>query len=250
MFLALFWGAVAGGAVLIGALLGIYVKAPPRLIGAVMAFGAGVLISAVAFGLTREAFDRGGVTSVTVGLALGALAFFGGDWVLDHHGGHDRKRSGGQKGASGQSGGQSGGGMALALGALLDGIPESAAIGITLLGGGSVGVAVVAAVFLSNVPEGWSSSAGMHKSGRSTKYILLLWLGVTVASAVSSLLGYVVLGQASDVVIGGVQAFAAGAIITMLADTMMPEAYERGGPTTGLVTALGFTLSFLLSQAG
>lgn len=250
MFLALFWGAVAGGAVLIGALLGIYVKAPPRLIGAVMAFGAGVLISAVAFGLTREAFDRGGVTSVTVGLALGALAFFGGDWVLDHHGGHDRKRSGGQKGASGKAGGQSAGGMALALGALLDGIPESAAIGITLLGGGSVGVAVVAAVFLSNVPEGWSSSAGMHKSGRSTKYILLLWLGVTVASAVSSLLGYVVLGQASDVVIGGVQAFAAGAIITMLADTMKPEPYERGGPTTGLVTALGFTLSFLLSQAG
>lgn len=250
MFLALFWGAVAGGAVLIGALLGIYVKAPARLIGAVMAFGAGVLISAVAFGLTREAFDRGGVASVTVGLALGALAFFAGDWILDHHGGHDRKRSGGQKGASAKAGGQSSGGMALALGALLDGIPESAAIGITLLGGGSVGVAVVAAVFLSNVPEGWSSSAGMHKSGRSTKYILLLWLGVTIASAVSSLLGYVVLGQTSDVVIGGVQAFAAGAIITMLADTMMPEAYERGGPTTGLVTALGFALSFLLSQAG
>jgi len=135
-----------------------------------------------------------------------------------------------QKGASGKAGGQSSGGMALALGALLVGIPESAAIGITLLGGGSVGVAVVAAVFLSNVPEGWSSSAGMHKRGRSTKYILLLWLGVTIASAVSSLLGYVVLGQTSDVVIGGVQAFAAGAIITMLADTMMPEAYERGGP--------------------
>lgn len=252
---ALLWGAVAGGAVLLGALAGIYLKASARLIGAVMAFGAGVLISAVAFSLTREAFDRGGATAVTVGLALGALSFFAGDWFLDHHGGRDRKRSDGQKTASDKAGGTSktggdgGGGMALALGALLDGIPESAAIGITLLGGGSVGIPVVAAVFLSNVPEGWSSSAGMRKSGKSTRYILTLWLAVTAAAAISSLLGYVVLGQAPDVVVGGVQAFAAGAIITMLADTMMPEAFERGGPTTGLVTALGFTLSFLLSRA-
>lgn len=183
-----------------------------------------------------------------MGLALGALAFFGGDWILDHHGGRDRKRSGGQKGAHGKAGGGSGGGMALALGALLDGIPESAAIGITLLGGGSIGIPMVAAVFLSNVPEGWSSSAGMRKSGKSTRYILTLWLTVTAAAAISSLLGYVLLGLAPDVVVGGVQAFAAGAIITMLADTMMPEAYERGGPTIGLVTALGFTLSFLLSR--
>ncbi|MGI8433438.1 MAG: ZIP family metal transporter [Nocardioidaceae bacterium] len=242
---ALLWGAVAGGAVLLGAIAGIYLKDSSRLIGAVMAFGAGVLISAMAFSLTREAFDKGGAVAVTVGLALGALTFFAGDWVLNHHGGRDRKRSGDQQAAQAKAGG---GGMALALGALLDGIPESAAIGITLLDGGSVGIPVVAAVFLSNVPEGWSSSAGMRKSGRSTRSILSLWLAVTVAAAIASLLGYVVLGQASDVVVGGVQAFAAGAIITMLADTMMPEAYKRGGPTTGLVTALGFTLSFLLSR--
>lgn len=252
MWWALFWGGVAGGAVLLGALAGVYLNVSSRVIGVVMAFGAGVLISALAFSLTREAFDRGGAVSVTAGLALGALTFFGGDWVLDHHGGRNRKRSGGQQGAQGKAGGSSGGeggGLALALGALLDGIPESAAIGITLLGGGSVGIAVVAAVFLSNVPEGWSSSAGMRKSGKSARYILLLWLAVTAAAAIASFLGYVVVGQAPDVVIGGVQAFAAGAIITMLADTMMPEAYEQGGPTIGLVTALGFTLSFLLSRA-
>ena len=245
MWWALLWGGVAGGAVLLGALAGIYLTVSAKVIGVVMAFGAGVLISAMAFSLTREAFDKGGALAVTVGLALGALAFFGGDWILDHHGGRDRKRSGGQKGAHGKAGG-SGGGMALALGALLDGIPESAAIGITLLGGGSIGIPMVAAVFLSNVPEGWSSSAGMRKSGKSTRYILTLWLAVTAAAAISSLLGYVLLGLAPDVVVGGVQAFAAGAIITMLADTMMPEAYKRGGPTIGLVTALGFTLSFLL----
>ncbi len=248
MWWALLWGGVAGGAVLLGALAGIYLKVSAGVIGVVMAFGAGVLISAMAFSLTREAFDKGGALAVTVGLALGALAFFGGDWILDHHGGRDRKRSGGQKEAHGKAGGGSGGGMALALGALLDGIPESAAIGITLLGGGSIGIPMVAAVFLSNVPEGWSSSAGMRKSGKSIRYILTLWLAVTAAAAISSLLGYVLLGLAPDVVVGGVQAFAAGAIITMLADTMMPEAYERGGPMIGLVTALGFTLSFLLSR--
>jgi len=248
MWWALLWGGVAGGAVLLGALAGIHLTVSAKVIGVVMAFGAGVLISAMAFSLTREAFDKGGALAVTVGLALGALAFFGGDWILDHHGGRDRKRSGGQKGAHGKAGGGSSGGMALALGALLDGIPESAAIGITLLGGGSIGIPMVAAVFLSNVPEGWSSSAGMCKSGKSTRYILTLWLAVTAAAGISSLLGYVVLGLAPDVVVGGVQAFAAGAIITMLADTMMPEAYERGGPMIGLVTALGFTLSFLLSR--
>jgi ZIP family zinc transporter len=140
MWWALLWGGVAGGAVLLGALAGIHLKVSAKLIGVVMAFGAGVLISAMAFSLTREAFDKGGALAVTVGLALGALAFFGGDWILDHHGGRDRKRSGGQKGAHGKAGDGSGGGMALALGALLDGIPESAAIGITLLGGGSIGI--------------------------------------------------------------------------------------------------------------
>jgi len=249
MWWALLWGGVAGGAVLLGALAGIYLKASAEVIGVVMAFGAGVLVSALAFSLTREAFDKGGALPVGVGLGLGALAFFGGDWFLDHHGAKDRKRSGGQKGGGGKhAGGGSGGGMALALGALLDGIPESAAIGITLLGGGSVGVPMVAAVFMSNVPEGWSSSAGMRKSGKSVRYILTLWLAVTAVAAISSLLGYVLLGHASNVLVAGVQAFAAGAIITMLADTMMPEAFERGGPMIGLVTALGFTLSFLLSQ--
>ena len=243
MWWALLWGGVAGGASLLGAAAGIRFKASPRLIGAIMAFGAGVLISALAFSLTREAFDRGGALAVTVGLALGALTFFAGDWYLDHHGGRNRKRSHGQPSDAPGSDG-----FALALGALLDGIPESAAIGITLLGGGAVGLPMVTAVFLSNIPEGWSSAAGMRKSGRSKRYIMSLWLAVTLASAVSSLLGYVLLGYASPVLIGGVQAFAAGAIITMLADTMMPEAYEQGGPVTGLLTALGFTLSFLVSQ--
>lgn len=97
-------------------------------------------------------------------------------------------------------------------------------------------------------PQG-RHGVGHRKGGKSTRYILLLWVSVTVAAALASLVGYVALGQAPGVVIGGVEAFAAGAIITMLADTMMPEAYEKGGPTIGVVTAVGFIVSFLLSRA-
>ena len=137
--------------------------------------------------------------------------------------------------------------MAIALGALLDGIPESAVIGITLLGGGAVDAAVVAAVFLSNVPEGLSSAADMRRAGRPVRFILALWLGVTAVSVLAATLGYGLLGSASPGTIGVIQAFAAGAIITMLVSTMIPEAHEGGGALVGLVTALGFALAFGLS---
>ncbi|UYM04887.1 ZIP family metal transporter [Solicola gregarius] len=253
MLEATFWGLFGGGALLVGALLGLYVRASPRVIAAVMALGAGVLISAVAFDLTAEAYDAGGATSVVVGMALGSCTYYAGDRILVARGAHDRKRSRGQRPAecsSGTPSASAGGGAALALGALLDGIPESAAIGLSLLGGGGVGVAMVAAVFLSNIPEGWSSAAGMRHDGRTPGSILGLWAGIVLASGVSALLGYVVLDAADPVLIGGVQAFAAGAIITMLADTMVPEAYEEGGDAVGLITALGFTLAFLIDKVG
>ena len=139
--------------------------------------------------------------------------------------------------------------MALVLGALLDGIPESAAIGVSLLGGAGIGVPVVAAVFMSNIPESLSASAGLKRTGRSTGYVLWLWTAVLVASTVAAALGYVLLDGADPSVIAFIQSFAAGAILTMLADTMVPEAVEHAGALVGLMTALGFVVAFLLSMA-
>ena len=236
-----FWGLVGGLALVLGALAGVVREVPAKVIGGVMAFGAGVLISALAFELTAEAFDAAGGREVVLGLLGGALAFYLGDRLLDSRGGVDRKRSGGQQAGSAAQG--------LVLGALLDGIPESVAIGVSLVDGGTVGVAIVAAVFLSNVPEGMSAATGLVKAGRSPRWVLGLWAVVAAVSGLASLLGYLVLGDASASVVAVIQAFAAGAILTMLADTMMPEAYANRGRSVGLITTLGFVLAFLLSQA-
>jgi ZIP family zinc transporter len=241
MFEAAFWGFVGGAALLIGAVAGIYLPASKRLIGLIMAFGSGVLISALTFELMREAYDTAGATAAVLGLLAGSLVFFCGDWLIDRRGGNRRKSPNGPQAGAGAT--------ALVLGALLDGIPESAAIGVSLIGGGGVGVAVVAAVFLSNIPESLSASAGMKATGRSTRYILGLWLAVTLASTVAAALGFGVLSGADPAVTAAIQAFAAGAILTMLADTMVPEAVEHAGALVGLLTVIGFAAAFLLSGA-
>jgi zinc transporter, ZIP family len=236
---ATFWGFVGGFALIVGAVAGLILPASQRVIGLVMGFGAGVLISAVAFELTSGAYDTGGTDAVAIGLAAGAVSFYVGDAIIDHRGGDGRKRSGGE-----QAGGSAG---ALVLGAMMDGIPESVAIGVSLLGGNGVGIAVVAAVFLSNVPESLSAATGLQRAGHSRRWILGLWLGVAVVSAAAAGIGYAALGDASPDLLAFIQAFAAGAILTMLADTMMPEGFEHGGRTVGLVTVLGFALAFFLS---
>jgi ZIP family zinc transporter len=238
---AAFWGFVGGGALLIGAVAGIWLPVSNRVVGLVMAFGAGVLVRALAFELTREAYEESGGVAVVLGLLAGSAVFFAGDWFIDQRGGHRRKSpKGPQEGA---------GAMALVLGALLDGIPESAAIGVSLIGGGSVGVAVVAAVFLSNVPESLSASSGMRAGGRSVRSIMTMWLAVTAASTVAAALGYGLLAGADPALIAVIQAFAAGAILTMLADTMLPEAVEHAGQFVGVLTVIGFAAAFLLSAA-
>ena len=237
---AAFWGFVGGVALLIGALIGIYGGASRSVIAGVMALGAGVLVSSLAFELMDEAYRAGGFDAALLRLLLGAVTFFLADREVGRRGGRHRKRSGDQQ--------QSGSATAIAIGALMDGIPESAAIGVSLIGGGKIGAALVAAVFLSNVPEGLSSAAGAKRAGRSTTRILALWGAVALASAVAALLGYLFLAGASGNTIAAIQAFAAGAILTMLASTMMPEAYGEGGAVVGVVTSVGFLLAFILSH--
>ena len=238
---AAFWGFIGGAALIVGAVVGLRFAMSRRWIGLIMGFGAGVLISALAFDLTEEAFERAGGDAVTLGLAAGSLTFFAGDWLLDRRGGEDRKRSTGAQ-ADGNP-------LAIVLGALLDGIPESVAVGVSLLAGKGVGVAVVVAVFLSNIPESLSAATGLRTAGHSPRWILGLWSAVAGVSALAAALGYALLGDASPSAVGVIQAFAGGAILTMLADTMLPEATESGGSVVGLATVLGFTLAFLLSHA-
>jgi ZIP family zinc transporter len=234
------WGFVGGVSLLIEALIGLYAGASQWIIAIVMAIGAGVLVSSVAFELMDEAYKTGGLDAASIGLLLGAVAYFAADQVGSRRGAKHRKRSQGQ-----QAGGS---GTAITIGALMDGIPESVAIGVSLIGGGAVGFVMVIAVFLSNVPEGLSAAAGMKKAGRSAAHILGLWGAVVLVSAVSALFGYLFLAGASGNVIAAIQAFAAGAFLTMLASTMMPEAYEEGGTVVGLVTVIGFLVAFVLSR--
>jgi ZIP family zinc transporter len=246
---AFVWGGIAASSLLIGGLLVMWRPVSQRTLGLVMGFGAGVLISAVAFELAAEAVQRVGSSddgwlAVGGGLMVGALAYSAGDWWIDRLGGGDRKRS--QQEAGGSA-------LALTLGIVLDGIPESVTIGLSLLAGESVSVAMLVAVFLSNLPESMAATTGFERSGRSRRWTIGLWLLIVVVSALSSLAGYGLFDTASDTVVAGMLAFAAGAVLTMLADTMMPEAFAYGGKAVGLLTTLGFGVALaivVLEDAG
>jgi ZIP family zinc transporter len=183
------WGLLAGSALLVGAGVGYYLGVPRRWVAAIMAFGSGVLISALSFELMDAAYRRGGLGSSGVGFVAGAAVYTAANWVLDQYGAKHRKRSGRQQPSEEQ---QPGSGLAIAVGALLDGIPESVVIGLSLLGGGAVGWVAVIAIFLSNIPEGLSSSVGMRKAGRSPLYVFGIWTAIAVLSGLASLLGYAV----------------------------------------------------------
>ena len=240
MSAAFAWGFLAASSLILGGLIALRLPISKFALGIIMAFGAGVLISAVAYDLVQEAFETSaGSGGVALGLLAGAGTFFAGDTALDHFGGDNRKRSSGAQAA--------GSPLALVLGIVLDGIPESIVLGISLLGGGGVAVAVVVAVFLSNLPEAIAATTGLKASGWRPARIMGLWLVVALVSAMSAVAGYALLDGAAPRTIAFVNAFAGGAILTMLADTMMPEAFEHGGKLVGLFTTLGFLTAFLLT---
>ncbi len=237
------WGLLAGSALLIGAAIGYFARVPPRVIAAIMAFGAGVLISALSFDLMDEAFRQGGFAPTAVGFLGGAIVYTATNRVLTSFGAKHRKRSSGCQAEGGN-------GAALAVGALMDGIPESIVIGLSLLKGGAVSTVAVAAIFLSNIPEGLSSAAGMKRAGRSARYIFAIWGGIACASGVAALAGYTVFQHFSPQVVAATTAVAAGAILAMLVDTMIPEAFEQTHDYAGLITVGGFLAAFALSKLG
>jgi len=234
------WGFLGASSLILGGAAALTWRIPQRALGLVMAFGSGVLISAVAFELVDEAYNttgqKGGVAG---GLAAGCAVFFVGDWLIDRRGGADRKNSSGKQ-ASGSP-------LAIVLGIVLDGIPESIVLGLTIVTGGAVSAAYLAAVFISNVPEAFAASTGLAMAGWRKIRIVGLWVLVALVSGLSSLFGFSVFDTAGPTTVAFVLSFAAGAILTMLADTMMPEAFEHGGKLVGVATTLGFGVAFAIS---
>jgi zinc transporter, ZIP family len=233
------WGLIAASSLVIGAALTFWLKPGRQLIGLIMAFGAGTLIAAIAYDLVEDAAASGRTLALAAGLALGAVTFFAGDWWVDRAGGKHRKRSSGAQ-VQGTS-------LGIFIGTLLDGIPESFILGASLLSGSGVSITFLAAVFISNLPEAMAATIGLTAAGWSKRRIIGIWLAVVVVAAIAAASGYLLSSLRSlDGVLA--QAFAAGALLTMLADTMMPEAFENGGKPVGLLTVLGFAVAFALSQ--
>jgi ZIP family zinc transporter len=225
---ALGWGALAASSLVIGALLGVARDWPDRWVGLVLAFGAGALVSSVSFELAEEGINVGGGVPVGIGLAVGAFTYWALDQALD-------RRSG------------SAAGTALALGAFLDGIPEQLVLGIGLATGGEVSIALLVAIFVSNLPEAIGSASQMHDAKRSPATIRRLWLVVAAVCLLATVAGYALADSASEHLQAGIDGFAAGALLVRLVDSMIPEAARKAGSTAGLVTTLGFAVAAGLS---
>ncbi len=241
-----FWGWLAGAALLIGAVLGWFARLPLRITASVMAFGSGVLLSALSFDLMDDARAHGGMWATGTGFLAGAALFTGINALLSHRGAKHRKRAGGPQPSEAD---QPGSGLAIAVGALLDGIPESIVIGTSMLAGKGVSLVAVIAIFLSNLPEGLSSSIGMKKAKRSPAYVFGLWAAIAFVSGLASVLGFVAFRNVAPEIVSAVTATAAGAILAMLIDTMIPEAFEDSHSLAGLVAVGGFLCAFALSKS-
>jgi zinc transporter, ZIP family len=257
MATALLYGSLASSSFVIGVLLGLFTSPPRRLVAGIIGFGAGVLVSALTFDLMREAFDTGGAVYAIGGFLIGAVIYVAADVVLERMAAKSPKRTGRDptdvvpdaQERSESPRAATVAGTALLVGAVIDGIPESIAIGVSLHAEGpSLGLVLLAAVFLANVPESLGSAAAMKEEGRSRGYILGVWAAVALVCVVATVAGYALLSGLSPGLTSGILALAAGGILAMLADTMFPEALEHGGPKVALATAVGFACALLLSE--
>lgn len=237
---ALGWGALAASSLVLGALLAFARRWPTRQVGLVLAFGAGALISAVSFELAAEGLRVGSLGATAVGLGVGALVYFGLDGLIASRFSAGRGRTGRASGSDP--------GTALALGAFLDGIPEQLVLGIGLAGGEGIGVGLLVAIFVSNLPEAIGSASEMRKAGTVRCTVLRLWGAVAAICTFASAAGYAIADAASGELLAGIDGFAAGALLVMLIDSMIPEASRESGRIAGLVTTLGFAVATALSS--
>jgi ZIP family zinc transporter len=237
---AAFWGFVGASALVVGAEVAFAFKLSRLVIGLIMAFGVGALISAVSFELVAPAMEAADVWQVAVGLGLGSLTFFIGDRLIAKLGGSDRKSK------DGEPGGDSG--LGIVLGTVLDGIPESAVLGMSLVGGGGVSFALLAGIWISNFPEALASTVNLSKSGMAKGKIRLIWFGILVVSGLAAAVGFAIVNNNSSRTGALVEAFAAGALLTMIADEMAPEAYERSAIYAGIATVAGFALAVFITS--
>jgi len=240
MINAFLWGFLATFSLFVGGLIGILFKIGNRTLGLIMAFGAGVLLSAVAYELVFKSIKSAlGSGASLIGILTGAITFFVVDLLISRMGASGRKNIAGMHNEN----------MALpiVLATILDGIPETLVIGMSLLAGGKVGIGMLVAVFISNLPEAIAGTSGMMAGAWKKGRILLLWLLIAVVCAFSSMAGYALLENASPAIISFIQTFAAGAILVMLSNTMIPEAYEHGKKLAGIFTVIGFTVALSIA---
>ena len=235
------WGVAAASSLVLGAVVAFVFRIPERVQGLILAFGAGILFGAVAYELVEEAVETSMTgLDVAIGFGAGALIFFTGSLAID------RMSVASPTGLTSKRDPRVGG-LATVLGAVLDGIPESIVLGLSLVPGVGVAFPVLVAIFLSNVPESLSATEDLIAGDFTRARVVGLWLIVVAASGLSAALGFALLDTAPTSLTIGMQAFAAGAILAMLAESMIPEAYEIGGRPVGLATALGFAVAAYLS---
>jgi zinc transporter, ZIP family len=241
-------------------LVALFVSLPKSVIAAIMAFGSGVLVAALTFSLIEEAFNLSqSIPPVVIGFIMGGISYSVANRILDKKDKgsssssaattstvRHRKRSHGEN----AGGGKNTSGLSLLVGSIMDNIPENMALGISLVTGGAVNIVLIAAIFISNFPEALSSTEGMKANGRSKKYILVLWSIAVIIGTISTAIGFAVLSKASPAIISIAISFAAGAILVMLAESMIPEAFEEGGSRIGLAAMAGFAVAFILGRIG
>jgi len=241
---AALWGVLAASGLLIGALVASFGRLSHRVVAGVMGFGGGVLIAVLSVELMGSAFKEGGAMAATFGFLFGAMTFCTINWRLAEHGARHRNRCG-ECVEQPSEADHNGSGLAIAIGAVLDGIPESLVIGLSMLRGEKIGLGLIIGFFLANVPQGLSSATGMRRAGRSSRYIYALWTGIMLISGIAAAAGYLLLDTAVPALPATILAFAAGGVLAMLAESMIPEAFADAQPFIGLITSLGFVVAFL-----